>query len=144
MPYIIIIVMYISIMKKNRKGFCMKAIKNITIICLLFFAIGFSACEKIADDTPKAIKKLIRQHKAEGQIAEYEYNKECIYMCFSSGCCDCLTDYYDKDANLLWQTGGFDGMGDGNCPEDFGEKAIFKRIVWTSKSTEKYLKESKK
>ena len=114
--------------------------KIILSTLLLVFAIGFSACEKIEKDTPKAIKKLIRENGGMGgQIAEYEYNKESIYMWFQVGCFDCFTDYYDKNANLLWQSGGFDGKGQGTPLEGFYGNAIFKRIIWTDKKTKEYL-----
>jgi hypothetical protein len=94
---------------------------------LLFFAIGFSACEKIEKDTPAAIKKLIREYKLQdAQVIEYEYNNEYIYKWWEPGCIDAFVDFYDKNANLLWQDGGFTGGGDGKYPKDFYDKAIYK------------------
>jgi hypothetical protein len=119
--------------------------QRIIISTLLFFAIGFTACEKIEKDTPQAIKKLIREkHKQRGgQIIEYEYNNENIYCWNQPDCFDCLIFFYDKNANLLWKTGGLDGEGDGNCPKDFYEKATIKRIIWTDKKTKKELENNK-
>ena len=106
---------------------------------LLLFAIGFSACEKYADDMPQAIKKLIREKNKRDigcQVIEYEYNNERIYCWQKLGnCADCISSFYDKKANLLWLDGGHDG---GNCPEDFYDKAIHKRIIWTSKKAIKH------
>ena len=111
---------------------------------LLFFAIGFIACQKIEKDTPPAIKKLIRENKNRGgQVVEYEYNNENIY-CWIDFCCDGYTSYYDKNAKLLWQTGGFDGKGSGVPLEGFYENAIYKRIIWTNKKTKEYLLEERK
>ena len=111
---------------------------------LLFFAIGFTSCQKIEKDTPQAIKKLIREKKNwGGQVVEYDYNNENIYCWGQPSCIDCFADFYDKNAKLLWQTGGFDGAGDGNSPKDFSEKAIFKRIIWISKKTKEYLENNK-
>ena len=121
-------------------------VKNIITICLLFCfsIIGFSACEKYAEDTPQAIKKLIRENKnRNGQVIEYEYNHECIYEWWRN-CDDCFTNYYDKDANLLWKSGGFGGLGVGTFLEDFYENAIYKRIVWTDKKTKEYLENKNK
>ena len=117
----------------------MKRILTVSTL-MLFFAIGFAACEKFAEDTPPAIKKLIREKKHQGgQVIEYEYYNENIYCWKRPGCMDCFTNYYDKNANLLWLIGGFDGQGDGKCPEDFDDKATYKRIVWTDKRTKEYL-----
>ena len=118
--------------------------KNLVIVCLLFSAgiIGFSSCEKIEKDTPKAIKKLIRDRskRENGQVVEYEYNNENIYKWwYPLECTHPDAYYYDKNANLLWQSGGFDGMGQGIPLEGFYEKAICKRIIWTSKTIKEYL-----
>ena len=109
--------------------------KNLVIVCLLFFAgiIGFSSCEKIEKDTPKAIKKLIRENKEKGgTVIEYEYNNENIYMWDYLGDFGSF-DYYDKNANLLWRGDVLDGEGQGTPLEGY-KKATRKRIVWTSKN----------
>jgi hypothetical protein len=120
----------------------MKKIVTLSAL-LLFFAIVFSSCEKIEKETPLAIKKLIKErHRSGGQVVEYEYNKEYIYKWWEPCCDDCFTKYYDKNANLLWKDGGYEGLR--GLPEDFYDKAIYKRIVWTNKKTQEYLENNKK
>jgi hypothetical protein len=95
----------------------MKTIKNIRIVCLLFFAIGFSACEKIetGKNLPKCIDKKIKE-KANGCLAlvtEYIYVPEKtdkiqnrIYQ-FDIGVPACSLAmpippaYYDEQCNLV-------------------------------------------
>ena len=116
----------------------MKAIKNITVISLLFCigVIGFTACEKIEKDTPQAIKKLVRETKKEhgclGRVFELEYNNEHIY-CFEPhpDCFDVQWFFYDEKGNKLWEDGGWGRIG--TYLEDFYEKAIFKRVIWKEK-----------
>ena len=121
----------------------MKRVRNIITICLLSI-IGittFSSCEKIADDTPKAIKKLIRENKKYGgQVIEYEYNSENIYCWWQPCVFDSDALFYDEKGVELWRSGE---MGiTGNYLEGFYEKAIFKKKIWTDKPTEKCLGDS--
>ena len=104
---------------------------------LLFFAIGFTACEKIEKDTPQAIKKLIRNTEKGGQVEEYEYKNEYIYNRWFPDCVGshCAGNFYDKNATLLWSYGAAQGISD--IPADLRDKAIFKRIIWTSNKTKK-------
>ena len=111
--------------------------KRILIInsILLVFAVSFSACEKIEKDTPPAIKKIIRECKRDfggGQVLEYEYNQSNAYYCIPDNCNDCFSICYDKKGIELWRDGGIMGL---MPPKDFEEKAVFKRIIWTSRST---------
>jgi len=113
-----------------------KAILSLSTLAI-FFTIGFTACEKIEKDTPQAIKKLIREKgKHGGQVIEYEYNHEYVY-CWDDHCYDGFIICYNEKGKELWLSGGLDGLGDGKCPEDFFDKAIFKRIIWTSNKTKK-------
>ena len=120
----------------------MKLILTLSTI-LLFFAICFSACEKIEKDTPPAIKKLIRKEKKNpAVVSEHEYNNENIYRLYEIGCRDCFVYYYDKNANLLWLSGGIEGKVEGTPLEGFYERSICKRIIWIDKATERYIKEN--
>ena len=115
----------------------MKRIVTLSTL-LLFFAIGFTACEKYAKDTPHAIKKQIREtnkmSRCLGRVVEYEYNNEKIY-CFlpHPDCFDAASIYYDEKGKELWGYSGWGGCW-GTPLENFREKAIFKKIIWTHKT----------
>ena len=66
----------------------MKRILTISTL-LLFLAISFSSCEKFPEDTPRAIKKIIKNidthyaiTDATVYIIECKYNEDMVY-CFS-------------------------------------------------------------
>ena len=119
--------------------------KRILIInsILLVFAVSFSACKKIEKDTLPAIKKLIKENKWGGQVVEYEYNNNNIYIWWFPGCIDCFTVFYNEKGIELWKAGGFTGKGEGTPLEGFYENAIFKRVIWTEKRAKKYLENDK-
>ena len=112
----------------------MKRILTISTL-ILIFAIGFSACGKIEKGTPSAIKKLIREkkHICSTKVVEYTYYEDLVYFFNSLGCNDGASYAYDKKGNELWHVDGMTGRMEG--PKDFFEKAVFKRIIWTSRST---------
>jgi hypothetical protein len=113
--------------------------KRILIIAVLFiFTIGFSGCEKIADDTPSAIKKLIKKYSKSWCVAsviEYECNEQKIYLFehddIKCGREDASSYICDKDGNELCTIGGFDGV-DG-CKKEYGNRVKI-RDIWTSKN----------
>ena len=119
----------------------MKRILTISTLAL-FFALGFSACEKIEKDTPPAIKKIIRDNrKAGGQVLEYRYNNESIYVYWGPCDADGEDIFYNGKGVELWRNGE---MGiRGNVPEGFYTNAVFKRIVWTDKFTKECMGDSK-
>ena len=88
----------------------------VTLTLLLLFAIGFSACkkekeiEKYAEDTPPAIKELVKQYEESGvnisSVTEYAYGEQIIYFFEEwKGTPNCRHLYYgyihDKEGNLL-------------------------------------------
>ena len=104
----------------------------VTLTLLLLFAIGFSACEKIADDTPQAIKKLIRKHSKSGNfesVAEYKCEEKTVYWFIGDAEIDDGISYlFDKEGNKLCYAGGFGGKiceEYKNCTEE--------KIIWTNK-----------
>ena len=98
---------------------------------LLFFAIGFTACEKIEKDTPPAIKKLIRQGKKEHtmSVIEYKCGEKIVYGFVPEIIPDVAGYIYDKDGNMLCQVGGFFGLN--GCEKEY-ENCI-ERVIWTKK-----------
>ena len=109
----------------------MKAIKNIVTVGFLLFAIGFTACEKYADDTPQAIKKLIREKCKRGNfvsVGECKCNEKTIYYFKQKPMINSLCDIYDKDGVFLCQIGG--GNGTSGC-EEYMNCCIEAKIIWT-------------
>ena len=110
----------------------MRIIKNIMVICLLFCIgiIGFTACEKYADDTPQAIKKLIRKTSKNGSlesVREYQCGKELVYLFCSYNIPDGISGVYDKEGNALCKMGGLDGA---NTCTEVCEYMMEIRVVW--------------
>ena len=110
----------------------MKRILTISTL-ILFFALGFSACGKIEKGTPPAIKKLIREkkHTCSMMVVEYTYYEDFVYLFDGLGCDDGMTYAYNRKGEKLWESGGIALIYTG--PNDFYEKAIKERIVWTKK-----------
>ena len=111
----------------------MNAIKNIIKVSLLLFAIGFSACEKYADDTPQAIKKLIRRYKGSDMyisVTEYKCDEKTTYHFEPRPMPDAAGGIFDKDGNLLCQVGGLGGLN--GCEKEY-VNCIEQRIIWTNK-----------
>ena len=112
----------------------MKRILTISTLAL-FFALGFSACEKIEKDTPSAIKKIIRDNrKAGGQVLEYRYNNESIYVYWRPCSFDGEDIFYNEKGVELWRFSGWGGTT-GTPIEGFYREAVFKKIVWTDRGS---------
>ena len=112
----------------------MKRILTLSTL-LLFFAIGFTSCEKFAEDTPQAIKKLIKEwNKSEKHLSlvtEYQCEEIIIY-CFSElekvGRCFYFNSHlYDKAGNLLCSA--YPRLQDKACLIEYGD-CFETRIIW--------------
>ena len=103
---------------------------------LLFLASVFSACEKYAEDTPSAIKKLIKKYnKSEEHI---DFVKECkcgektIYYFretkLHGHCYYFYMHMYDKEGNILCSA-GTRRLQDNICMMEYGDCEEI-RIIW--------------
>jgi len=111
-----------------------RILKLITL--LLFFAIGFSACEKYAEDTPPAIKKLIKKSNKAGEdisVREYKCSDKVIYYFLETKhverCHYFYVYIYDKEGNLLCSDGGTRTLKDNNCIWEYGD-CEETRVIW--------------
>jgi hypothetical protein len=106
----------------------MKRIITLTAL-LLFFAAGFTACQKIEKDTPPAIKKLIREKYGFCvSVIECRCNEKVIYCFVGEPGIDGQSYIFDEDGNRLCNIGGVAGD---MCKEY--ENRVEIRVIWTKK-----------
>ena len=89
-----------------------------------------------ADAIPKWLKKLIHDLEAKrdtttARIIRYKYRNEVVYF-LKSECCDRFSALYDTSGKRICSTGGFNGAGDGKCPDFFSEQKN-EKIIWKAK-----------
>lgn len=110
----------------------MKTLNILIIISTLFFI----SCEKIDNDAPDCIKKLIR-NKAGLNLCEtgafvnlYSFQGENVYV-FDPGRCgaDMSAPVYDENCEKLGELGGFAGNTKINDVE-FSGVAVLIKTIW--------------
>lgn len=94
-------------------------------------------CNKVdvAEDTPRAIKNLIRDMQREAvsnppsSVWEYSFDGQKVYY-VPPKCCDIPSILYNsKGEELCRPDGGFSGAGDGDCPSFFSSRSE-ERLIW--------------
>jgi hypothetical protein len=107
--------------------------KTLTLITLLlFFAIEFISCEKYAKDTPKPIKKLIKEGSINLYVTEYECNEKLIYYFEElekhGSCMYFRVRIFDKEGNILCSDCSRD-FNDNKCLVE-KDNCVEKRVIW--------------
>ncbi len=112
----------------------MRPLKFVFFILMFFLA----ACEKIDDDAPDCIKKLIKHHKSDfalcesgASVKQYLFQEKYVYV-FGPGRCgaDMQAPVYSENCELLGNLGGIAGNLIING-ERFGQNAILIKTIWT-------------
>ena len=110
----------------------------ILIIILLIASTGCS--QTTQQENPEWVDKLINQYQNEPvgnppqSIWRYEYKGQIVYF-IPQQCCDMYSILFDANGNeLCAPDGGFDGKGDGKCP-DFFEERTDELLVWKDTRT---------
>jgi hypothetical protein len=111
--------------------------KSIRLVLAAFFVLALSNCSKVdvPEDTPRAIKKIIREMQEESvsnppsSVWEYTFEGRKVYY-VPPKCCDISSTLYDsKGEELCHPDGGHFGVGDGACPSFFGSRSN-ERLIW--------------
>jgi uncharacterized protein DUF6970 len=106
---------------------------------VLAVAVLLAACTAqnpaAPEPPPTFVESLIRQLSTQpvanppASITRYDYKGQVVYY-VPPRCCDIRGDVYLTDGKLLCQPdGGFDGRGDGRCPDFFTTRRN-EYIVW--------------
>lgn len=110
---------------------------NIYLFYLFLLMFGIS-CTKVdvPDDTPRCIKKEIKSILKEpkrnppAEVWKYKYKGSTVYF-IPAYCCDAMSVLYDESCNEICKPdGGFNGSGDGKCPDFFTERTEGE-LIWT-------------
>lgn len=111
--------------------------KSIRLVLAAFLVLALCTCNKVdvAEDTPRAIKKIIREMQDENprmpraSIWEYSFEGRKVYYVPPQGGDIPSTLYDSKGEQLCHPDGGLFGAGDGNCPSFFSSRSE-ERLIW--------------
>ena len=102
---------------------------------VLLGSVVATQCNKTNPKPPDCVQHLIAEIKSQpkwnpaGEISEYRYRGELVYL-VSSDCCDQFIVLYNGTCEKICApSGGITGKGDGKCA-DFYENATKLRLVW--------------
>lgn len=106
-----------------------------SIVLLGLLSFLFLGCSKSKIiEVPKCIEDKIKQIQTEpvrnpaAEVWLWEVDGE-SYFFITADCCDQFNPLYDSDCNWVCSpSGGFSGMGSGDCPEFSG--TIEKTLIW--------------
>ena len=114
--------------------------KSIRLGVAAMLVLILCTCNKVdvPEDTPRAIKKIIREMQEESvsnppsSVWEYTFEGRKVYY-VPPKCCDIPSTLYDsKGEQLCHPDGGFSGAGDGDCPGFFSGRSN-ERLIWKDK-----------
>ena len=110
------------------------------VLCLTAILLLFTACEKIAEDTPQAIRKLIKRYNKSDKdlqlVVECQCNEKIIYWFEESKkeghCYYFYVHIFDKEGNLLCSH-GTRNLQDNTCIMEYGD-CEETRVIWKKES----------
>jgi hypothetical protein len=105
----------------------------VLVLVLSMLTVGCSLSNVL--DNPPWVWKLIVQYQLRPvgnppqSIWQYEFQGKTVYY-IPPQCCDMYGYLYDAEGTYICAPdGGFDGKGDGQCPNFFSER-MGERLVW--------------
>lgn len=107
---------------------------------LILTLFTFSTCKKVdvPDDTPRAIKKIVREFQEQSKtnppasVVEYSFEGRKVYY-VPPRCCDIPSTLFDSKGEVICHPdGGLSGGGDGACPSFFADRSE-ERLIWKDK-----------
>jgi hypothetical protein len=108
------------------------------LITVVFILTGCSQPTQSAN--PAWVDKLIQQFESDPvgnpaqSIWSYEYNGQVVYY-IPPQCCDQYSVLYDSGGSVICAPdGGFNGTGDGKCPDFYSQRSN-EQLVWKDSRT---------
>jgi len=114
--------------------------KSMRLALAAFFVLALSTCKKVdvPDDTPRAIKKIVREFQEQSKtnppasVVEYSFEGRKVYY-VPPRCCDIPSTLFDSKGEVICHPdGGLFGGGDGACPSFFADRSD-ERLIWKDK-----------
>jgi len=101
----------------------------------LLSACAHSTGPRLPQDSPPWLKDLVQDLATQpvanppASITAFTYRDQTVYL-LPPRCCDIPSILYDSTGAVLCSPdGGYDGRGDGRCP-DFGTTRRDERLIW--------------
>jgi hypothetical protein len=91
---------------------------------LALFSLFATSCNQDINPSIEELPACVKADMQDPRISAkkvYVVTGRKTYYLVEMDCCDALNPVYDADCNLVCQTGGLSGKGEGECPEAVGE-----------------------